>query len=181
MPGTRKEKLVLEPGRVVRRDRRRIRPTPQKGARTSLREVILLTEEEAGQLRMTAEQLRLEVQTKTKSLKSISGPHIVFQKPDLIEGVVRTTTPLDLSVAFKPNLAPVNMESLAVRARKGIFKKNLTDIVMPYVKPDDDGGFSFAIESAVIPRGNFRIEITIADQNGERTIQGYHFQITRQF
>ena len=150
-------------------------------ARTALREVLLLTEEEAGQFRLTEEQLKSAVQTKSlaKSLKNISGPRIVFQKPDLIDGIVRTTTPLALSVAFKPNLAPIDKTSLKVRARKGIFRKNLTDIVMPYVKPDDEGGWSFVIENVSIPQGNFRIEITIADQRDGETVQEFLFQVTK--
>ncbi|MDE0205619.1 MAG: hypothetical protein OXP66_06295 [Candidatus Tectomicrobia bacterium] len=149
--------------------------------RTALREVILLTEEEAGQFRLTAEQLKAAVQTKSiaKSVKSIDGPHIIFQKPDLIDGLVRTTTPLSLSVAFQPNLAPVDKASLKVRARKGIFGKNLTDIVLPYVVPHGEGGWSFVIENVRIPQGNFRIEITIADQEGGETVQEFLFQVTK--
>ena len=149
--------------------------------RTALREVILLTEEEAGQFRLTVGQLKSAVQTKslTKSLKSIDGPRIIFQEPDLIDGMVRTATPLDLSVAFKPNLAPVDKTSLKVQARKGIFRKSLTDIVMPYMIPDGEGGWSFVIENVRIPQGNFRIEISIADQRDGETVQEFLFQVTK--
>ena len=145
------------------------------------REVVLMTEEEAVQFRLTEATLMEAVQSQTKSLKSISGPRIVFREPGIIDGIVRTTTPLDLSVAFEPNLAPVDVQSLEVRARKGLFKKSLTSIVMPYVIPDGDGGWSFGIAGASIPHGNFRIEISISDQNGERTAQTYYFQVSRRF
>ena len=157
------------------------RPERVGGDYPAPRDVILLTEEEAVQFRLTEETLMEAVQSQPKSLQSISGPRIVFREPDIIDGIVRTTTPLDLSVAFKPNLAPINMESLEVRARKGILKKSLTSIVMPYVMPDGEGGWSFVVESASIPRGNFRIEIAIADRNGERTVESFYFQVTRQF
>ena len=149
--------------------------------RAALREVILLTEEEAGGLRLTEAQLESAIQAEsfTKSLKSSDGPRIIFQKPDLIDGVVRTTTPLALSVAFQPNLAPVDKASLKVQARKGIFRKSLTDIVMPYVIPDGEGGWSFVIENVRIPQGNFRIEITIADQRAGETVQEFLFQVTK--
>lgn len=152
------------------------------GTRASLREVILLTDEEAGDFRLTETQLEAAFQAESfaKSLEISDGPRIIFQEPDLIDGLVKTTTPLDLSVAFEPNLAPINMQSLEVRARKGIFRKSLTHIVMPYVTPDGEGGWSFVIENVTIPQGNFRIEITIADQRDGETVQEFLFQVTKQ-
>jgi hypothetical protein len=72
------------------------------------------------------------------------------------------------------------MDPLEVQARKGILKESPTSIILPCVTSDDDGGWSFVIESAAIPHGNFRIEIALADQDGEETVQTYYFQITRQ-
>lgn len=148
--------------------------------------VILLTEEEAARLRLTEEQFEWQVEYQRGTLSHGDsdpqpGPRIDFQSPAIDDdGVIRATTPLDLSVAFKPNRAPVNMESLEVRARKGVFKKIMTSTVLPYVVPDGDGGWRFVVESVAIPRGRFRIEIDIADENGEKTIQTYFFQITRE-
>ncbi|MDE0204961.1 MAG: hypothetical protein OXP66_02880, partial [Candidatus Tectomicrobia bacterium] len=68
---------------------------------------VLFSEEDAGDLRLTeaevVEGVRLEAETRGKH----AGPHIVLETPEVIEGVVLATTPIDLSLTFEPNLAPV--------------------------------------------------------------------------
>ena len=156
-----------------------IQAQPKQGA------VVLLTEEEAARLRLSEEQFEWQVEYERGTLSSDNsdpqpGPRIEFQSPDLIDGLrVETTTPLDLAVAFRPNRAPVNGLSLKVVARKGVFWKDLTDMVLPYLVRDGDG-WRFIIQSAAIPRGNFRIEIDIADENGVPTVQSYFFRITKE-
>lgn len=148
--------------------------------------VVLLTEEEAARLRLTEEQFEWQVEYQRGTLSHDDsdqqpGPRIDFQNPTITDppSVVETTTPLALSVAFMPNRAPIDIESLEVRAKRGILRRRITSMVLPYVVPDGDG-WRFVIESAAIPRGRFRIEIEIADENGERTVQSYFFRITRE-
>ena len=147
--------------------------------------VVLLTEEEAARLRLTEEQFEWQVEYERGTLSPGEsdpqpGPRIEFQSPAIDDdGVIRTTTPLDLFVAFSPNPVPVNEQSLRVRARRFGLWKEITDRVLPYLVPDGDG-WRLVVESAVTPLGRFLIEIDIADENGEKTIQRYFFQITRE-
>ena len=157
-------------------------------AQSEQQAVILLTEEEAARLRLTEEQFEWQVEYERGTLSPGEsdpqpGPRIEFQSPIVTDDlVVRATTPLSLSVAFRPNRAPVNERSLRVWARKFGIWQEMTDRVLPYLVPDGDGGWRlrFVIESAVIPRGKFHIEIHIADKNGEWTVQKYFFRITKE-
>jgi hypothetical protein len=64
------------------------------------------------------------------------------------------------------------MTSLQVKARKGIFKKSLTERLQPYIQ-----GTSIVAQKVKMPSGQFIIEIDIADQEGARTFQRYYLQV----
>ena len=56
------------------------------------------------------------------------------------------------------------MDSLQVRARKGFFRKSLTRRLKPYMR-----GTSIQAYNLQLPEGRFRLEIDIADRDGEIT------------
>jgi hypothetical protein len=135
-------------------------------------EVVLLTDAEAEQLRVTDADLLLPVSTPMTS----DGPHIVLRRPDITgtgkTPTVTTSSPTDLTVVFEPNRAPIDMTSLQVKARKGIFKQSLTERLQPYIQ-----GTSIVAQKVKMPSGKFIIEIDIADQEGARTFQRYYLQV----
>ena len=147
-------------------------------AQTTPSRLFLLTEEEATQLRLSADDPPLKRGPAQQALKLLSsGPRIVFKRPDLVDEstalpTVAVTTPLDLLIAFEPNQDAVDMDSLEIRAKKGWFTKSLTSRLKPYIT-----GTTLAAENLGIPTGTFRVEIEIADRVGEQTVRAYYLDV----
>jgi hypothetical protein len=141
-------------------------------ASSGLTNVTLLTGDEAHQLHLTDQEWLLP--TSMPSLEN--GPHIIVQQPPIRTTskppILETTSPLHLLVVFKPNLAPVNMDSLEVKVKKGFFKISLTERLKPYIQ-----GTMIEASNLQIPAGKFLVEIDIADQKGERTSREYYLKI----
>src|SRR5262245_11622376 len=87
---------------------------------------LLLTPAEADQLR-----LRSEDRVSRPLLRSLpSGPRIVVREPlvkNTPDGSVIETTPVTrFVISFEQNQAPIDMESLEIKARKGLLSVSLT-------------------------------------------------------
>jgi hypothetical protein len=132
----------------------------------------LFTPQEAQQLQLT-EEIE-QPRTRTRALQR--GPRIVIQNPlvrDTPAGpTIETVSPTDLLVAFEADSTPVDMDSLQIQARKGIFSKSLTPLLRAYVV-----GTSLQARQLQIPAGRFRIEIAIADRNGAQTVEAYYMLV----
>jgi hypothetical protein len=102
-----------------------------------------------------------------------NGPQIILRYPELMrtasEQMIRTTTFAHFEMVFEPREAPVNMYSLTVLARKGIFKKSLTNLLKPYIR-----GNAIIVDGIKLPQGKFVLEVQIADRDGEQTSQQFH-------
>ena len=109
----------------------------------------------------------------------LSGPRIVVQYPPVTptgDGPVIETVPSTrFQIAFEPTRAPVDMESLDVTARKGIFSVSLTPRLKPYIQ-----GTVLHANSVSVPEGRFMIQIQIADRDGGKTQESYRLQVRRQ-
>ena len=131
--------------------------------------VVLLTPEEGKQLRLTEEEWNRPLLRMRGPRK---GPRIAIKSPPVKETsqgpVIEVVSPIDLVVSFEKNLAPVNMSSLEVTARKGIFSKSLTDRLKPFIRET-----SLEAKGVQLPTGKFKIQISIADKNKEETVQTY--------
>ena len=132
----------------------------------------LFTAAEAGQLRVTDADWK----PPRRSRGVPPGPRIDVRAPqvraDTDGAILETRTPASLMIRFEPNLAPVNMGSLEVTARKGIFSKSLTGLLKPYVQ-----GTSLAVDGVAIPSGKFLVEIAIADERGAQTVETFRLQV----
>jgi hypothetical protein len=130
--------------------------------------VILFTPQEAGELRMSDKDLQSLTRTRSISL----GPQILIKSPPLKNTengpMIESGSPLTFSVLFKDSQSPVDMTSLDIKAKKGIFSKSLTDRLKPYIR-----GTALEAKSVEIPEGKFRIEISIADKSGMKTVESY--------
>ncbi len=136
--------------------------------------VVLLTPEEAKQLRMTRHDW--PPTRRPRVLVVPAGPRIVVQTPRLRDTstgqTIDTVSPANLVIRFEQNAAPVDMHSLQVTVRKGLFSKSLTEILAPYVQ-----GTTLQVRNATIPQGNFLLEIEIADGNGAKTVETYRLHV----
>ena len=134
----------------------------------------LFTSREAQQLRLTDEEWRPRV--RTRGAPPAGGPRIVMQSPQVRETpdgyLIEAATPMDFLIRFEETRAPVDMDSLKVEARKGIFSKSLTATLRPYVQ-----GMAIQAMRVQIPRGRFLISVEIVDRNRVKTVENYRLDI----
>ena len=113
---------------------------------------------------------------RTRSMAA--GPRIVVQRPlvrETPEGpTLATVTPMGLLIVFEARGAAVDMPSLRVQARKGIFSKSLTETLQPYIR-----GSRVEAEDVQVPEGRFLIQIAIADLQGRTTSESYRLEVTK--
>lgn len=104
------------------------------------------------------------------------GPRIVVHEPTVTrtsDGAVIETTPVTrFVISFEPNRAPVDMDSLEIKARKGLFSLSLTSRLKPYVQ-----GTNLQAESVSIPEGRFMVQIEILDRAGAKTVETYRLDV----
>ena len=144
------------------------------GTATAQRPLFLLTPEEAAQLRLGPED-----RVGGPLLRSLpTGPRIVVREPPVKtspDGSIIETAPLTrFVISFEQNRAPVDMNSLEVRARKGILAVSLTPRLKPFVK-----GTMLESETVSIPEGRFLVQIEIVDVAGARTTESYRLEVRR--
>ena len=138
-------------------------------------QLVLFTVEEAKRLRHTDREWNASAEI--LEFRGLAhGPRISIKAPR-IEGtatgsVIQMRTPGDLWVEFEQVGAPVNMHTLAVQARRGMFSKSLTDVFEPYIQ-----GTRLRAENVQLPSGRFLIEISIADVKGTATAETYRLQV----
>jgi hypothetical protein len=132
----------------------------------------LFTPQEAKELEVSAEQWR-----PAPRLRDIPrGPRVVVKRPEILEAndgpIIQASSPTAFVVSFEENRAPVDMDSLEIRAKKGIFSKSLTDRLKPYLH-----GTVLEAQAVNVPEGRFLIQIEIADQRGEKTVETYRLEV----
>jgi hypothetical protein len=137
--------------------------------------LVLFTPEEAGNLRLAEGEW--SGRPLMRGIPPSSGPRIVITTPQVKETnagrTIEAVTPTSLVIVFEENRGPIVMESLQVKAKKGIFSKSLTDMLRPYIH-----GTALQVKEVQIPEGNFLIEIEIADRTGAKTVGTYRMAVT---
>ena len=137
--------------------------------------LVLFSPQEAKRLDLTGEQWPPNVLTRSLP----RGPRVVVRHPDAVDTndgpAIQTGSPTAFVVSFEQNQAPVDMESLEIRAKKGIFSKSLTDRLRPYLH-----GTSIEADAVNVPEGRFVIQIEIADRSGAKTVKSYRLEVKNQ-
>lgn len=122
-----------------------------------------------GAMEMSMEELN------TDSASSVNGPSIVFEKPlPSQSAMIETGSPTALIISFGSKEADVDMSTLKIQATKGMFSKSLTPLIKPYLQ-----GTRLEADKIEVPTGNFRIEISVADKNGNITRNVYGLTVTK--
>lgn len=151
--------------------------TPALGA-----SLVLLTPEEADKLSMSEMDWlnlpRALPMAKGKGMAISNGPAILFEDP--VEqkvpsgSVLEATSPTTMWVRFEQKLAPVDISTLDVKVCKSFFCKQLNDLLAPYIV-----GTELRAENVEIPKGNFKVTIVIADQQGNITQEDFLLKIAK--
>jgi hypothetical protein len=137
--------------------------------------VQLFSETDAKSLRLSEAEWK-QPRMKTRSLSM--GPQIKIETPTPVKGedgaTIATTPTLNLYVTFQEKNAPVDMNSLTVKGKKGPFSKDLTDKVKPFVQ-----GNMLKAENLTIPEGKFMMEFSVADAKGVKTTEEYRVEVAK--
>lgn len=143
------------------------------GTATAQNRLFLLTPDEATRL-----HLEQQDQVTERSLRGTAGPRILFREPSVRYtpdgSVIETTPSTRFLIVFEPNGAPVNMDSLEVKAKKGILSMSLTPRLKPFIQ-----GTSLIADSVSVPEGRFLIQIEILDTSGARAVETYRLEVRR--
>jgi hypothetical protein len=104
------------------------------------------------------------------------GPRIVVREPAVThtpDGAVIETTPVTrFVISFEPNRAPVDMDTLEIKARKGPFSVSLTPRLKPYIQ-----GTSLQADTVSVPEGRFMVQIEIVDKAGAKTVEQFRLDV----
>ncbi len=133
---------------------------------------VLFTPEEAAELQLSEAEWAMPVNS-TRGFDP--GPFIDLKAPpvdDPEDPTVKTISPMNLLIVFRENSAPVDMSSLEIFARKGFLKKNVTARFRQYIR-----GTMLKVSGLAVPEGKFKIQLTIADIEGNQTSTAYRLQV----
>jgi hypothetical protein len=86
--------------------------------------------------------------------------------------VIETTPSTRFLIVFEPNGSPVDMDSLEIKAKKGILSMSLTPRLKPFIE-----GTNLKADSVTVPEGRFLIQIEILDRAGVRAIEKYRLDV----
>jgi hypothetical protein len=137
----------------------------------------LLTPEEASQLHLADTDIREELPFSSKTRSLSIGPKINFKTPPTRQDsdgiiLVELRGNSQLLIDFLKTQAEVDMNSLDVEAKKGMFSVSLTDRLKPYIH-----GNKLEANEIKIPPGQFTVIIRIADRVGTFTENAYRFLV----
>lgn len=134
--------------------------------------LVLFSPDEAARLRLSRDELKVI----EPGLRGTSGPRILVREPTVKQtadgAVIETTPSTSFLIAFEANGSPVDMDSLEIKAKKGILSMSLTPRLKPFIE-----GTSLKAESVTVPEGRFLIQIEILDKAGARAIEKYRLDV----
>jgi len=139
----------------------------------------LFTDDEAKQLRYSDKEWDKEVIPKPPS-DTLDHPSIIIEEPDLVStdkgSEIVAVTPTNFFIILKQNDSPLDMETLKVWGEKFFFKLNVTGRVLKYLKTTKDGAILHA-KSIHIPKGHYKVGVSIADINGHKIERKYRLKV----
>jgi hypothetical protein len=134
--------------------------------------VVLMDNRDAVKLRLTTSEWQHVPGTRAIQ----TGPSITVKSPVVTQSdgvsTIETSSPATLSVTFTDDQSPVDMSTLEISVHKGFFSKSLTAMLWPFVHQN-----ALEVNNASIPPGRFLLEVSIADQAGNRTDETYRLEV----
>ena len=106
--------------------------------------------------------------------ENIPGPIVHIVDPESEGDIYKSSIPLRLLIYLKSRLAPINIETLTVKGKRGIFTLNITDRIKSFMRlPEGDENADYVID-AKIPKlgtGRYLITLSLADIDGNQEEQ----------
>ncbi|MEE9176075.1 MAG: hypothetical protein V3U19_07865 [Thermodesulfobacteriota bacterium] len=137
------------------------------------------TEDEAKELRYSDKEWEKESVPKHEP-DTLDRPSILFEEPDVLDmkkgPTIIAITPTNFFVVIKQNDSPLDMGTIKVWGEKFFIHIDITDRVLKYLKPTKDGAILHA-KSIHIPKGHYKVGLSIADVNGNKTEKKYRLKV----
>jgi hypothetical protein len=135
----------------------------------------LFAAEEAERLRLMDEEWKsIDELLTRRQARSALGPLIAVRSPRVQPRqpipTIETPTPVNLTVHFIENGAPVKLETLEMCGNAWGFQRCFTDKLKPYLNANTN---ILEVPNLDIPTGKYVIEIRIADEKGQETVAYY--------
>jgi hypothetical protein len=143
--------------------------------------ITLFAAEEAERLRLEEEEWKIidEILTRHQALSAL-GPLIAVRSPSVQPTqpipTIETPTPVNLTVHFIENGAPVKWETLEMCGKAWGFQRCFTDKLRPYLNTNTN---ILDVPNLDIPTGKYVIEIRIADEKGQETVAYYKIAVAK--
>jgi len=139
----------------------------------------LFSDEEAKQLRYSDKEWGKEVIPKHES-DTLDRPSMIIEEPlvkDADKGpTIIAVDPTNFFIIIKQNDSPLDLDTLQVWGEKFFLKIHVTDRVLKYLKTTKDGAILHA-KSIHIPKGHYKVGMSIADVNGNKTEKKYLLKV----
>lgn len=112
----------------------------------------------------TADKLRFDKENEL-------GPVVSIVDPTPVGEVYRSAAPVRLLVYLKSRVAPIDIDSLRVKGKRGFFSLNITDRMKPYMRQPSEGENADYVIDANIPKlgaGHYVLTLSLADMQGNQ-------------
>ncbi len=112
-----------------------------------------------------------------------TGPSIAIIDPSSMEGHYRATIPLQLLVYLKSRHAPIDLNTLKVKGKRGIFSINITDRLRGYLREAKNAEDADYVIDAKIPKlgaGHYRVVLSLADIDGNSMEHSAFIEVVKQ-
>lgn len=139
----------------------------------------LFTKDEAKVLRYNDDEWKKEV-LPTNSPDTIDHPSILFEDPKVTNTdkgpTIVVIEPTSVLITIKQNDSPLDPGTLKVWGEKFFVHIDVTDRVLKYFKVTKEGAVLKA-DSVHIPHGHYKVGVSIADVNGNKTEKKYRLKV----
>ena len=122
-------------------------------------------------LRYSDDEWKKEV-LPTNKPDSVDHPSIILKNPSVKQTAngptIEAVDPASVYIVIKQNNSPLDPGTLKVWGEKFFVNIDVTEKVLKYFKTDSEGAYIKA-DSIHIPEGHYKVGISIADVNGNKT------------
>lgn len=111
------------------------------------------------------------------------GPSVVVVNPESSGDFYRSKIPLRLLVYLKGRKAPVDIGTLKIKGKRGLFSLDITDKLLAFLRKPTAGEEADYVIDAQIPQlgaGRYMIVMTVADKEGNRKEKKALLEVVKQ-
>ena len=108
---------------------------------------------------------------KRPNTDEIAGPIVSIIDPKPENDVYRSSAPVRFLIYLKSRVAPINIDTLQVKGKRGFFSLNITDRLKPYMRqPHNDENADYVIDANIpkLGEGHYMIVLSLADVRGNQ-------------